>query len=245
MKKLIFLCLLFASAAFAQPVNVKTYIPKNAKTYLPILKTEINRLMPDVEYPEYFGGLIEHESCISLTHSRCWSPTSTLSTSRELGIGLSQITKTFNPDGSIRFDSLSDLRKVHMAELKELSWDNVKQRPDLQIRGILLMTSDNRKALWKVTDNLERFKMADAAYNTGLGRVNKKRLQCGLTEGCNPQIWSGNVESINVTGSRILYGNRTAHDIVTHHVSDVFMRKNKYQPYLGDRCNLFTDNSIN
>lgn len=232
MRKLLLILLLVFTSVHAQ--DVKTYIPKNAYSLLPTLKHEVNNAFPDTTIPEYFGGLIEHESCISLTHSKCWASTSELNTSRELGIGLGQITKAYNTDGSIRFDSLSDLRAAHMQELSDLSWDNVRQRPDLQMRAIILMTKDNQKTFFQVKDEIERFKFADAAYNAGPGRISKKRLQCSLTIGCNPQKWDGNVADINVTGNKVLYGNRTAQDIMTHHVTDVFLRKDKYIPYLGD-----------
>jgi hypothetical protein len=221
---------MFVSVASAQ--DKLTYIPKNAYALLPTLQVEVQASFPETTIPEYFGGLIEHESCISLTHSRCWSSKSELNTSRELGVGLGQITKAYNADGSIRFDSLSDLRARHMDSLSELSWSNVRLRPDLQIRAILMMTRDNHKTFWQVREEIERFKMADAAYNAGPGRISKKRLQCSLTKGCDPQKWDDNVERINVTGSKVLYGNRTAHDIMTHHVHDVFLRKGKYIPYL-------------
>jgi len=235
---IVLLCVLSLFVSQVQAQNPKTYIPKNAITLLPTLKGEVNNAFPNTTIPQYFGALIEHESCISLTHSRCWSSTSALDTPRELGIGLGQITKAYNTDGSIRFDSLSDLRRAHMAELQELSWDNVRQRPDLQMRAIILMTADNRKTFWQVKQEIENAKMADAAYNAGPSRIAKKRLQCSLSKGCDPQIWDDNVENINVTGTKVLYGNRTAHDIMTHHVSDVWMRMDKYKPYLGSTVRL-------
>lgn len=237
MKKLAALLFVLMSVT-AHAQDVKTYIPTNAYKHLGTLKVETTELFPEITIPEYFGGLIEHESCIGLKHSRCWSPTSTLSTQRELGIGLGQLTKTYNPDGSIRFDSLRDLRAAHMQELSELSWSNIAQRPDLQMRAILLMTGDNLKGLWQVKDEKERFKMADASYNAGPGRIKKMRLQCGLTKGCDPQVWDNNVSTINLTGHKVLYGNRTAYDIMSHHVHDVFVRKDKYVPYLGTRSEI-------
>ena len=224
----LFLCLL--TSAHAQ--DVKTYIPKNAPALLPLYKTEVERLMPDLETPWYFPGLTEHESCISLKHSRCFSSTAELKTSREQGAGLGQLTRTFNPDGSIRFDSLSDLRNANMAELKELSWSNIKQRPDLQIRGLVLMTRSNYKQLYVIKDDFQRLAMTDVAYNAGLGRVKKNRLQCGLTKGCDPQIWFDQVEKQCTASKKPIYGGRSACDIMNHHARDVlFTRMNKYQPF--------------
>jgi len=48
--------------------SVETYIPPQAFQYLPIVKTEAQRIIPEILTPWYFGGLIEHESCISLKH---------------------------------------------------------------------------------------------------------------------------------------------------------------------------------
>jgi hypothetical protein len=231
MKMLTLLFVFFLSFnSYAQ--NVKTFIPKNAPILLPTVKQESQRLMPDFTTPWYFAGLIEHESCISLKHSRCWSPTSELKTAREQGSGVGQLTRAFNPDGSIRFDSLSDLRRANMSELKELSWSNVKQRPDLQIRGIILMSRANYKQLYVIKDDYQRMAMMDVSYNAGLGRVKKNRLQCGLAKGCDPQQWFGHVEKQCTASKKPIYAGRSACDIMNHHAHDVLqVRMPKYMPF--------------
>lgn len=217
----------------AAPVDIKTYIPTNAYALLPTLKSETDRIFSDTGTPEYFGGLIEQESCISLTHSRCWKPSSQLKTSREEGAGVGQLTRAYNQDGSIRFDALTDLRNRYTSELKELSWSNVYQRPDLQIRSILLMSRDNWKRFPEVRDPFQRVAFMDAAYNGGAGGAVKERLQCGLTKGCNPQFWFGHVEKVCLKSKKPIYGNRSACDINREHVDLVIhYRMNKYVPYL-------------
>ena len=233
MKNLFIILLLYLNSFSLQAQDVKTYIPEKAFQYFPTIKSETSRLMPDIIYPHYFGALIEHESCISFKHKKCWTPEAELLSKREQGVGLLQITRTFRPDGSIRFDSLSDMRKAHMEELRELSWENVKQRPDLQIRTMILMTRDNYKALFEVGNNEDRLHMSDAAYNGGLRDLRKERLECGLAQGCDPDIWFGNVELKCIKGKEPLYGKRSACDINRHHVKDVFKVKlNKYEPHL-------------
>lgn len=213
--------------------DIRTYIPVNSKKYIPVLKKEVEMYFKELETPEYFGGLIEQESCISLKHRRCWEPTSQLKTSREWGAGLGQLTVAYRADGSVRFDSLSDLRKAHMQELKDLSWNNITSRPDLQIRGVLLMTKDNYKGLYQVKTQIERLKMADAAYNSGPGSVRKRRLQCGMTKGCDPQIWDHNVGRMNVLSNKPIYGTRSPQFINDEHVEMIFhKRMNKYGIYL-------------
>lgn len=217
-----------------KPSNTKAYIPSQAFEYFDTIKKEQERIIPDFAYPHYFAGLIEHESCISLTHSKCWNPKSQLKSKREEGAGLSMITRTWNEDGSQRFDTLADLRRAHMQELKELSWSNVYQRPDLQVRSMIILVRTNYKALYQMEDTYQRLAAADSAYNGGLGGVKKQRQICGLKADCNPQTWFDQLEKIIVKSTKPLYAGRSADTINKHHVQDVLkIRMPKYQPYLS------------
>lgn len=226
MKIMIFLLLiLFTDNVYSYP-DVKTYIPEQAYQYLPIIKKETDNLFKEFPYPFYFGALIEHESCITLTHKKCWNPSSELKTKRERGVGLGQITIAYREDGSVRFDTLSDLVRNNNQYLKELTWNNIINRPDLQIRSIILLYRDsfNNLSLSKVPE-LQRLAMADSAYNGGIRDVIRSRTVCGLTSGCDPNVWFNNVENYNVKKTKILYGNRSARDINNHHVRDVIITR--------------------
>lgn len=221
---------LFGSVARAQ--DVRTYIPERAHEHRLTLKSEQLEHWKDHPAPHLLPSLAEHESCLSLTHSRCWSPTSRLKTKREEGAGISMITRAWNPDGTIRFDALADMRSRHPA-LRELSWHNVYQRPDLQLRAMVLMSRDNYLGLRLITDPWQRLAFADAAYNGGLGGVQKDRRACQVTAGCDPQQWFGHVEQ-TCTKSRVaLYAGRSACDINRHHVRDVLLtRAPKYRGWI-------------
>lgn len=222
---------LMPATTYAQ--NVRTYIPKNAHALLPLLKTEQERIFPGFEQPEYFGGLIEHESCISLTHSRCWNPKSRLKTSREEGAGLGQVTRAYDAKGKLRFDTLADLKRKYRSELGEWSWANVYDRPDLQIRGVLLLSKENYSRFSGASNTYERTAMADAAYNGGAGSVQKSRQSCNLAKGCDASKWFNNTERYCHKSKKPLYGNRSACDIWLNHPKDVMkVRMNKYKPYL-------------
>lgn len=213
-------------------LDVRTYIPKNAYIYIDDLVSTQIKYWDTHPRPELLGGLAETESCISLTHSRCWSPTSKLSSHRELGIGIPQITKAYNEDGSIRFDSLRDMRNKHMAELKEASWDNIATRPDLQFRILVLMNRDNYSSLSMVSSDYDRAAMTDAAYNGGLRGVYNDRRACGLKAGCNPNIWFDNVEDTCTKSRKPLYGGKSACDINRYHVNRVMrVSSNKYHQF--------------
>ena len=212
---------MFGRAAHAQ-------VPERAHQYLPVLAAEIDRVWPGIPLRAYPAGLIEHESCISLKHSRCWSPTSKLRTQREEGAGLGQITRTWRPDGTQRFDSLTEMRDAHPA-LRELDWVTIYQRPDLQMRALLVMSLRNWHGLRGVADPMQRLAMTDLSYNAGPGRATQDRRACGLTQGCDPQQWWGHVERTCTASRAVIYGNRSACDISRHHVADVIrVRAPKY-----------------
>lgn len=223
---IVFFSLMFVS----MQASAQNFIPTNAYVLRPMVVKEVDTHFPDIPNRSYVPALIEHESCIHLRHKNCWSPKSRLKTKREEGAGLSQITRAYNKDGSIRFDSLSDLRNRHRKYLGELTWDNVYQRPDLQIRGLVLMTKDNYGRLYDVGNSFERLAMADAAYNGGLGGLLRERRQCSLVKGCNPSIWFKNVELYCLKSKKVLYGNRSACDINRNHVLDTLkVRMPKYE----------------
>lgn len=213
----------------AQAQDVRNYIPPQAKRLMPLLKQERMAHWPDHPAPQTLPALIEHESCVSLKHARCWSPTSRLKSAREEGAGLGQITRAWRPDGSLRFDALAHLRESHPA-LEMWSWDNVYQRAELQLRAVVLMSRDNYQGLRMVRDPWQRLAMADAAYNGGLGGLQSERRACALVPGCDPQQWWGHVETRCLKSRAALYGGRSACDINRHHVHDVLrVRSEKYK----------------
>lgn len=221
----------FASILFliALATSCRAQIPANAEKLLPLVKSEQARIIPTLVLPEYVPALIEHESCVSLKSPRCFSPSAKLLSKREEGGGLGQLTRAFNNDGSIRFDSLTDIRRRHPRELGDLSWSNLYTRPDLQIRALLLMSRDNLNQTSKMTpDPLMALKFADAAYNGGLGGLKKERAACALSSNCNPEVWDNNVERFCMKSKAPLYAGRSACDINRHHVHDVFLRAKKY-----------------
>ena len=206
---------LFGRAAHAQ-------VPPQALPYLPVLLAEQRaHFTPPVA--GYFGGLVEHESCITLTHPRCWKPTSRLKTQREEGAGLGQLTRAWHPDGGLRFDALAELRDRHPA-LQDLDWATIYQRPDLQLRALVLKVRDDYRAI-PVADGPERLAFADAAYNGGRGGVQRERRACQMATGCDPARWFGHVEHHCLKSKAPLYGNRSACDINRHHVADVLRKR--------------------
>jgi hypothetical protein len=225
------LMMIFAGQVRAQ--DVRTFIPAGAYTYVPVLKAEQERFWGDHPATELLASLVEHESCITLKHSRCWNPASRLKTSREEGAGLGQITRAWRPDGTLRFDSLQEMRDKHPA-LREWSWSNVYQRPDLQLRAVVLMSRDLYLRIRQLVDDpMDALAFADAGYNGGFNGMQADRRMCQIKEGCDPQKWFGHVEHTCTKSKAPLYGNRSACDINRFHVHDVVnVRSPKYRPLM-------------
>lgn len=224
---------LFGNAAKAQ--DVRTYIPPQARPLLPLLAAQTRAHWPDHPMPEALPALVEHESCISLKHSRCWSPTSRLKSAREEGAGLGQITRAWHPDGRLRFDALAEMRAAHPA-LAGLDWATIYQRPDLQLGALVLKVRGDYQKLRDVAAPLQRLAFADAAYNGGLGGVQRERRACQVTVGCDPGQWWGHVERHCVKSRQPIYGGRSACDINRHHVHDVLVtRAPKYRGSINAR----------
>ena len=215
-------------------IDVKTYIPPQAYTYKSMIAQELDTHFVALPERNYVPSLIEHESCISLTHRKCWNSASQLKTSREQGLGLGQLTRAWRADGSLRFDSLDDMRTRYKNELREAKWETLAQRPDIQIRMIVLMLRDNWSRLYEIKDDMARIAMMDAAYNGGLGGVHKERRVCGLTKGCDPGQWFGHVEAHCLKSKKPLYAGRSACEINRWHVTDsLLVRMPKYQRLYG------------
>lgn len=203
-----------------------TELPAGFATYGPVLKAEQKRIWPSHPDPAALAALVEQESCISLKSKGCWNPAASLKSAREEGAGLGQITRAYRADGSVRFDALADLRARYGAELGAWSWSNVYQRPDLQLRAIVLMSRDAAKPFRAAPDWLV---FGDAAYNGGPEGVQRERRACALTRGCDPGRWFGHVELHCLKSRQPIYGGRSACDINREHPHNVFLvRRPRY-----------------
>ncbi len=202
-------------------------LPDGFNQYGHVLKAEQSKYWPNHPNVPLLAALVEQESCVSLKSPRCWSPTARLKSAREEGAGFGQITRAYRADGSLRFDSLTDLKTQYAADLGEWSWDNVYARPDLQLRALVILARDSAKPF---KTNASWLQFGDAGYNGGVAGVQKERRACMLTIGCDPAQWFGHVENHCLKSRQPLYGGRSACDINREHVKNVFLiRVNKYR----------------
>lgn len=230
-----FLLLLIITVTLYGGCPIRTTIPANSEKYTPLVYKESLKLLPRVP-PYYFSALIEQETCVQLCGNsywarRCWNPKVELKTKREQGVGLGQLTRAWNRRGQLRFDSLYAIKVKHPKLLREVSWNNIKSRPDLQIKSLILLWGDNLRYLSNKIPETDLIAFTDSSYNGGFKYLNIERSICKLRKNCNPDLWFGNV-AITKSGRarKKLYGKRTAWDINRNHVNNVInLRLNKYK----------------
>ena len=229
MKIFYYILLLHAPFSYAGSYNDK--IPAKAIELQVELHSKIMEIFPEHPLPPYMSALIEHESCITLSHSRCWSHKSKLKTKREEGAGFFQITRAYDKSGLVRFDNVNILRTRYKV-LEELTWDNIYDRPDLQMKAGILLWKNIYIQLPEQLPTYTKIHFADAAYNGGYRGMYRDRQRCKLKPNCDPTLWFDNVELTCTKSKRIIYGNRNACDINRHHVRDVILNKLDKYVYL-------------
>ncbi len=171
-------------------------VPRVSLAYLPELVGLQRSIWPDAPMSSFLAAQIEQETCITLTHRSCWNPKAELKTSREHGVGLGQFTRAWHPDGSLRFDKISELAATH-ENLRGWSWE---KRFDARYQLTAIIEMD--KAIYGrqrgVASNIGRLSFMLAAYNGGEGGVLQDRRLCSNTVGCDPSRWLGHVEKTSL-----------------------------------------------
>lgn len=223
---------------FARADDVHTFVPSRAVELAPLANAQIDSTWAEIPQRSYLGALVEQETCITLKHRFCWSPTARLKTSREEGGGLGQFTRAWRSDGSLRFDALAEVKAMDPQGLVELSWQSLYDRADLSLRAILVKTRDCYQRLNRQSDadGWNLLALCDAAYNGGFGGMLGDRRLCNLTDGCDPNIWFLNVEAhSNKSRTKWQGYGKSAFDINREHVDMAMrVRRPKYIAILGE-----------
>lgn len=222
-----------------QPVADKN-LPTKAIPLLPVLNKAIDELWPSMQMRSYLPAQIEQESCISLTHSKCWDTRAELKTSREQGVGLGQFTRAWDASGKLRFDVVAELTKQYPNELKGWSWANV-YAPELQIKAIVLKNRFNWNTLTFPVVDLEN-KMAFLAVTYNGGSTFKDRILCKNQPDCDPTRWFNvkngkkGVEAYSVKSKIPVKGYKKSFFQISREypVLVLYTRRPKYIPHMGD-----------
>lgn len=205
-------------------------LPPNARQYLPVLRLEQRTWWPSMPMPSALAAQVEQETCISLKHSRCWSPRAELKTAREHGVGLGQITRT------ARFDALAELRRAYPQALDGWGWENASlYDPALQLRALVLKNLQGWKTIQGAASDYERLAFTFAAYNGGLGGLSSDRQLCRGTPGCNAARWFAHVERTSLKSKTTASGyGKSFFEINREYVRNVLeLRRPRYVAAMG------------
>ena len=230
--------LVTCAAAIAQPTNVNTYIPTNAVPLLPVLGKTIDSVWPDMPMRSFAAAMIEKESCITLTHKKCWNSHAELRTSREYGFGLGQATIAYRADGTERFNVWKDLTSLDPTLKREWTWEN-RYDPAMQMRALIVKNRINYSALrFPIADQTERMAFLAVYYNSGSPLVD--RNICIRTKGCDPTRWFAGIGYTAVSSftakSTVVakgYGRSFATISREYPVNVVIIRRPKYVGAMG------------
>ena len=208
-------------------------IPAQAVPLILPLITAMDAHVPALsQWAPYFAAQIDHETGCGWRPAMCWSPKAELKTSREQGVGLAQITRTWRTDDSLRFDALAELKAKYPTQLASVTWSS----PSLRlVETQLVIFSLKLRETWAV---VKTFNAKDplpfqiVAHNRGTGGIAAERAKCKTTPGCDPGRWWGHVEKTCTASRTPLYGGRSACDISRHYPRDVLLvRAPKYENY--------------
>lgn len=206
-------------------------VPAKARLYAPTLVLVQRSYWADAPEPWFLAGQVEQESCIRLTHPRCWDPLVELKTPHEYGFGLGQITTAYRKDGSVRFNKWAELR-TRYATLRQWSWEQ-RFDPSYQLTAIVLMTRGLCHLYPEASSVTDRLGFCLSAYNGGEGGVRQDRILCSNTPGCDRARWFGHVERHSLKTRMPFNGfKKSAFEINREYPRNVlFLRRAKYEQF--------------
>lgn len=228
LQKSLLILALMSNMALAQDMTV----PVNATKHLPTLAQVLKEEWPTMQDQSIIAGQIEKESCITLTHSKCWNTRAELKTSREYGFGLGQLTIAYKKDGSVRFDNFVEMKRK-FPQLNSWKWEN-RYDPFYQLKTIVLMDKNLFNSVkWASASQKDQYGFMLSAYNGGLGGVLQDRTLCRATNGCDSTKWFDNVEkqSFKTKIKNAGYG-QSAFEINRGYVRKImFEKRQKYMKF--------------
>ncbi|MND16997.1 hypothetical protein D3C76_388840 [compost metagenome] len=213
--------------------SLAAQVPKNALQYLPVLVENQQAVWPAAPMPSFLAAQVEQESCISLTHSKCWNPRAELKTKRENGIGFGQFTRAYRADGSIRFDKISELAAAHES-LRGWSWEK-RYDPSYQLMAIVEMDKAIYGRQRGAATDRDRLSFTLSAYNGGESGVLQDRRLCANTKGCDQARWLNHVAKTSLKSRTPHPGYRQSFFAINReYVTNVLdVRRQKYEPFFG------------
>ena len=201
-------------------------VPRNFIYHKDTLVKVMQTTWNDISIPSVIPGLIEQETCISLTHSKCWSRFAKLETSREYGFGLGQLTVTR------RFNAFEEVRALD-SRLRDWKWDD-RFNAKNQMIAVVVMLRRNFRIFRSAEKEFDQYAFALASYNGGIGGIKSDQRICRNTRGCNPNLWFGHVEHTSLKRRTVVAGYGQSFFVINrkYPVNVLNVRRFKYKPYI-------------
>lgn len=224
---IIFLIVSFAGHAKAQSTADQQMLAR-ATPYLGQLKDTLARVWPEasVASGQYVAAQIEKESLWNPKAEACIpKPTCHL----EHGVGFGQFTKT------PKMNVFEEVKLMH-PDLRGWSWDD-RHNPTLQLIAVSVMDRSLFKRCQPLMSNeWGSFACTLSSYNGGFGGFSADRRLCSNTSGCNPRVWSGNIEVTSLKAKTNLNGYRqSAYTINRTYVRTILTERNvKYRNFFQE-----------
>jgi len=174
---------------------------------------------------------LKHVAAGQVEQESGWKTSAKLDTSRELGLGLAQITITYKKDGTERFNNFREGQKKYSA-LRAWDWQDDPCNVRYQLTYLVLEDRANYQ-VWRksFTDDAEAWKATLVSYNAGRGRVLRRRA-AARAAGVPWDRWTGGLDRVAGPDEiKPLYGRRLS-DAVNEYPIKIFQRSEKYRGML-------------
>jgi hypothetical protein len=186
---------LYPASARAEDIVCHDKVLMKSKPYLPMISDAFGRYWPNAPYKYVEPGKLDRETaCPNM--KKCWTPTVQLKTSREWGIGISQVTIAYNSDGSIRFNNFEAAKKKYNEILSQWTYDDIYNPKYHILYSVLEDKSNFIRMTYLFGNDIDRWAGTLVSYNAGSGRVNNRFTLCKLTEGCDTSKWFGGLDGV-------------------------------------------------
>ena len=215
-------------SAGAEEIVCHDKVLMKARPYLPMIEKAYVQYWPDAPMKETIAGKLDRETaCPNM--KKCWNPKVELKTSREWGIGLSQVTIAYNADGTERFNNFKEAKRKYSEALS--AWDfEDKYEPRYHILFTVLEDKTNfmrMRLLFK--DSVNRWAGTLVSYNAGPGRVNSRFAICKITPGCDTSKWFGGLDKVaSPAEKKLIYGVPLQERVNDYPADVIFKRSKKY-----------------
>jgi len=208
---------LTVSAAFSADTSLN-----RAGPYLPVLAAAFNEQWPSATERHNAAGQVEQESG--------WKERATLTTSRELGRGLTQMTIAYDAKGGERFNIYKSA--IRYRALSAWDWQRDPYNVRYQLTFLVLQDKANFTQMRPMfVDDRQAWRATLVSYNAGPGRVLQRRSYARM-HGIPCDRWVDGLDKAHGPRENVMLYGRPLWQAVNEYPEKVTRRAEKYRAYL-------------